>query len=207
VTSMYPIACSLLLLGCVAAPSARPAAPRAATHPATAEALFARGRILARTGDSTRAEEYISLAIRHGYPEEPAIITLVEVCAAASRLQAALQHASPFLRRHPDAWRLRIVVAAIYAALDRPTDAAQELRRVLAQRPLDGSAHYSLGVLKRDAFHDANAARHHFATYLQADGDGRFAREVRSWLEEHPKRHARFSAGASALRKDRGAKP
>jgi hypothetical protein len=124
------------------------------------------------------------LAVREGYPEQQAVLPIIRVCAEASRFQAALDHALPFLRRHPRAWRLRLVVASLQAALDRPSEAATELHRVLLQQPRAAPAHYQLGVLQRDAFRDRAAARRSFLAYLRHDREGRFAPEVTAWLAE-----------------------
>jgi tetratricopeptide (TPR) repeat protein len=175
---------ALLLIGCAAREGMAPEHPRRGEPAPSSAALFARGQAFARAGDSSRAEEYMTLAVREGYPEQQAVLPIVRVCAEASRFQAALDHALPFLRRHPQAWRLRIVVASLQAALDRPAEAAAELRRVLAQRPGAAPAHYQLGVLQRDAFRDRAAARRSFQAYLRHDREGRFAPEVAAWLAE-----------------------
>ena len=150
---------ALLLVGCAARPGKPPEQARRGEPAVSSPALFARGQAFARAGDSTRAEEYMMLAVREGYPEQRAVFPMVRACAEASRFQAALDHALPFLRRHPHAWRLRIVVASLQAALDRPAEAAAELRRVIMQQPAAAAAHYQLGVLQRDSFRDRAAAR------------------------------------------------
>lgn len=153
-------------------------------RPLSAEQLFERGMQLAETGDAVRAEQYLALAIRSGYPRERVIVPLVRVCIAASRLRTALAHAEPFLRRNPSAWQLRYLTAAIHLALDRPADAMVELRRVLSQRPDAAQAHYLLGLTLRDAFLDAQAARVSFESYLRYEPAGDHAAEVLAWLAE-----------------------
>lgn len=182
------------LMGCAARQGEAPEHPRRAQPAISASALFARGQAFAKAGDSTRAEEYMMLAVRQGYPEQRAVLPLVRACAEASRFQAALDHALPFLRRHPHAWRLRIVVASLQAALDRPAEAAAELRRVLMRNPAAAPAHYQLGVLQRDAFRDRAAARRSFQAYLRYDRQGRFAAEASAWLAEQ--RAGRHSVAA-----------
>jgi hypothetical protein len=169
--------------------------------------LFARGQAFARAGDSTRAEEYMMLAVRQGYPERHAVLPMVRACTEASRFQAALDHALPFLRRHPDAWRLGIVVASLQAALDRPADAATELRRVLVQQPAAAPAHYQLGVLQRDSFRDRAAARRSFRAYLRFDRQGRFAPEVAAWLAEPHARQDSVAAVPRPVRNRQRARP
>jgi len=203
-----PTACAaLLLVGCAALDGKPPQHPRPTEPAPSSAALFARGQAFARAGDSTRAEEYMMLAVRQGYPEQQAVLPIVRVCAEASRLQAALDHALPFLRHHPQAWRLRIVVASLQAALDRPTQAAAELRRVLMQQPDAAPAHYRLGVLQRDAFRDRAAARRSFEAYLRHDREGRFAPEVTAWLAEQRARRHSIAALQHPARRTREAQP
>ena len=104
---------ALLLVGCAAREGklAADTPGRASPCPRRLRCSPA-GKRSPRAGDSTRAEEYMMLAVREGYPEQQAVLPIVRVCAEASRFQAALDHALPFLRHHPLAWRLRIVVAS-----------------------------------------------------------------------------------------------
>jgi tetratricopeptide (TPR) repeat protein len=154
------------------------------------QALFARGQALFALGDHERAEQYITLAVRSGFPEERAIVPLTRACVAASRLRAALDHATPFLRRHPDAWELRYLVAAIRWALGHATEARAELQRLIARKPEAAQPHYLLGVIERDAFRDERAARASFSTYAALEPHGVFAPEVLAWLDEHPNKEA-----------------
>ena len=106
-------------------------------------------------------------------------------------MREALGYAQDFLRRHPDDWRVRCLVATLDAALGRHRRAADELRRVLAQRPDVAQAHYLLGVVERDAQGDGqadeNATRASFEAYLAREPRGAFAAETAAWLREHPK--------------------
>jgi tetratricopeptide (TPR) repeat protein len=187
--------CMLLGLGCAPLPP-RPGQatpPRQATM-TSPEIWFTRGITLAARGDGSRAEQYLMLAVRQGYPEARAIVPLVQVCIASSRLRAALDHAEPFLRRHPSAWRLRYLLATIRLALGDAPAAAKELTRVLAQRPGEAQPRYLLGVIERDAFGDEAAARRDFGAYVELAPRGAHAAETRAWLAEHPEPSARLAA-------------
>jgi predicted Zn-dependent protease len=182
---------AVVLSGCLQAQPTTPTGsdPMAASKQQrpSAEALFARGMELAQRGDAVRAEQYLALAVDAGYPYERAIVPLVRVCIASARLRAALNHAQAFLRRHPDAWPLRYLTAAVYLALDRPGDALDELRRVLRARPHAAQAHYLMGVTLRDAYGDLTAARASFDAYLRHDPRGVHVAEVSAWLSEAPR--------------------
>lgn len=196
----HPCLLAMLLSAC-AGVSAQPraASPLADNRPLSAEELFDRGMQLASAGDAIRAEQYLVLAMRAGYPRERVIVPLVRVCIASSRLRTALAHAEPFLRRDPGAWQLRYLTAAIHLALDRPAEAAAELRRVLSQRPDAAQAHYLLGVTLRDAFLDPRSARASFEAYLRYEPTGVHAPEVLAWIAERPTaRAARLVPAAEA---------
>ena len=182
-------ACSIAMAvqACAHAPAAgadsRPG--RSAAVP-SAGALLTRGVSLLQAGDALRAEQYLTLAVRAGAPESRAIVPLVQACAASSRLQSALEHALPYLRRHPDAWPLRYVVAAIQLALGRNELAQGELERVRAAAPEFAPAHYLAAVIARDRLGDAGAAVVGFAEYVRHAPRGEHAAEARAFLREHP---------------------
>lgn len=154
-------------------------------EPASPDALYARGVAWARRGDMVRAEQYMALAVRAGYPHERALVALVEACLAASRLRAALGHAEPYLRRRPDAWRVRLLVGAIHAALGDDAQARVELERVTTQVPSAVDAHYLLAVLLHERLHDVLGASSSFRAYLAHAPHGPHGAEARAWLAEH----------------------
>jgi tetratricopeptide (TPR) repeat protein len=178
-------ALALTLYACVGQGPRTPAAPTPQAPAASAHALFEHGRALAAQGDLNRAQQYLKLALAAGYSEARVVVALVQVCLAASRLREALEYAATFLRRHPDDWRLRVVTAAIDSALGRHAQAADELRRVIAQRPDAAQPHYLLAVVARDGYRDDDAARAGFSAYLDRAPHGPFAAEAAAWLAEH----------------------
>lgn len=179
------------LLGCaLCAGCMRPLPPRdadaaAAERTADAGALLARGQALLRSGDSVRAEQYLTLAVRAGAPESRAIVPLVQACVGSSRLQSALEHAVPYLRRRPGAWRLRYLVAAIQLALGRTPLAIEELARVRRDRPEAAGPHYLAAVIARDQLGDPLSAADAFDAYVRAAPNGEHAAEARAYLREH----------------------
>lgn len=173
---------ALLLQACATgAPAAHAPQP-----PPSAADLFARGMQLAEHGDALRAEQYLLLSMRAGYPEQRVIVPLVRVCVASSRLRVALGHALHFLRRRPEAVRLRYLTAAIHLALDQPDDAVRELRRIVHADPDAAQAHYLMGIALRDGHRDPRAARASFEQYLRLAPRGPHARETLAWLAEQP---------------------
>jgi tetratricopeptide (TPR) repeat protein len=146
--------------------------------------LFHDGQVLASRGDLVRAEQYIAAAIRQGYPQERALPLLLRVCISSSRLSAALHHATPYLRLHPEDHRLRWVVASVLIGLGHYDRARLELLRVLSSVPEHAEAHYLLGVLLRDEYGDEDAAKPHFEAHLRLARDGLHGAEVAAWLRE-----------------------
>ena len=108
----------------------------------------------------------------------------MRVCIASSRLGAALQHATPELRLHPENHQLRFLVASVLVGLNRHDEARRELMRVLAASNDHADAHYLLGLLLRDHYGDADAAAVHFAEHQRLAHDGLHGAEVAAWLSE-----------------------
>lgn len=189
----------LLATGCAACAgttAVRPA-PTVSAETASPDALYARGVAWARRGDLVRAEQYMALAVRAGYPHERALVALVEACLAASRLRAALVHAEPYLRRRPDAWRVRLLVGAIHAALGDDARARVELERVTTQLPSAVDAHYLLAILLHERLHDTAGAGASFRAYLAHAPHGPHGAEARAWLAEHTTRSGDEREGGS----------
>jgi tetratricopeptide (TPR) repeat protein len=199
-TASPPIALSLALSALLAACAHAPLAAAPQTNPAraqlTAGALLDRGIALLHAGDGLRAEQYLVLAVRAGAPAARAIVPLVQACVLSSRLQSALEHALPHLRRHPEAWRLRMLVAAIQLALGRSELARRELERVQRAQPDAPAAHYLAAVIARDQLGDARAASASFAAYVRAAPRGEHAAEARAWLRERAAAEAEPTGGA-----------
>ena len=143
------------------------------------EQLFDTGMSFASQGDFVRAEQYLAAAGARGYDETQLIGPLVRVCVAASRLRQALLYAEPYLRRHPDDWRLRFVVAAIQLGLDRVADAKTALERVVTAAPDAPEPHFALATLLRERMRDEPGSKPHFERYLALAPTGPHADEAR----------------------------
>lgn len=187
-------AIALLLVGCGAASEPKPAAPTASGDTRDATAYFADGRAAAERGDAIRAEQYLSLALAQGYEPSVVIPLLLEVCIAGSHLRAALNHAEPYLRQHPDDQQLRYLIATIHLGLGQQEEARTDLEQLLRANPNYADAHFLLGVLSSDS--DEDEARTHFLRCLELAPKGEHAPEVRSRLSEmavHDDRAARVA--------------
>ncbi|MGZ3456566.1 MAG: tetratricopeptide repeat protein [Polyangiales bacterium] len=144
--------------------------------------LLARGKAFHSVGDFTRAEQYYAAAIQQGAPEKEVLPLLLRVCIQATRYQVAIDYALPVLQKHPDDWRLRLLVASLYTAVGQPARARDHYERVVQQQPDDATARYGLAVLLRDEFHDRVGADKHFREYLRLAPEGPHAEEAKGSL-------------------------
>lgn len=144
--------------------------------------LFELGRRAAERGDGVRAEQYLSLALERGYSEARVLPLLLRVCIAGSRLRAALDHAEPYLRQHPEEDALRLLVASIHLGLSQREQARAELDLLLRRNPDFAEALFLRAVLLTSS--DAEAARTDLRAYLDAAPGGAHAAEARSRLSE-----------------------
>jgi tetratricopeptide (TPR) repeat protein len=164
--------------------SATPAAQTAEQHDqAAARALFERGIALTREGDSVRAEQYLAASMREGYDWEVALPVLMRVCLTGSRLRAALNYASPYLKKYPDAVWLRYLVATVYLGLGQPLHAREHLLAIQGLPPYEARTQYLLGQTEWEGFGDATAATRHYREYLRLEPNGPNSREISEWLE------------------------
>ncbi len=144
--------------------------------------LFRRGQQAAEQGDTVRAEQYLSMALDRGFDEKKVLPIMLRVCLSSSRLRAALNHAEPYLREHPNDRSLRYLVATIYLSLGQLDDARIELNHLLRLDAKNADAYYLLGVLESGS--NAGQAPAHFQKYLDLAPQGEHAIEVRSRLTD-----------------------
>jgi tetratricopeptide (TPR) repeat protein len=171
------------LLGCGAAGAGRHAAGTPDVTPRErAGELFEAGRDAAARGDTVRAEQYLSAAIERGYDRGKALPVLLDACLSSSRLRAALAHAEPYLRDHPEDDALRYLVAIVHMGLGQTSAARMALDELLRRNEKNADAHLVLGIL--DSGSEPAGAREHFLAYLEFAPRGERAAEARSRLAE-----------------------
>jgi tetratricopeptide (TPR) repeat protein len=144
--------------------------------------LLARGKAFHSVGDFTRAEQYYAAALQQGASEKEVLPLLLRACIQSTRYQVAIDYALPVLQKHPDDWRLRLIVASLYTAVGQPARARDQYERVVQQQPDEPTARYGLAVLLRDEFHDRVGADKHFREYLRVAPDGAHAEEAKGSL-------------------------
>lgn len=170
-------------LGCAQTQGARVAADVAVIREERShDKLLARGRAFADIGDYTRAEQYLMSAIEAGADPKVVLPLLLKICVADQRIWVAIAYAEPHLRRNPDDFRLRFVVASLYSSIGDPKIAREHLEHVVAMKPDHADAHYALAVLHRDDEHDPVLADAHFREYLRVEPRGPHAAEARGAL-------------------------
>lgn len=175
----------LIMIGCGAPASSVNTSHLSTPQPPSSQELFSRGVALAEQGQLVRAEQYLSLAVSRGYPEEAALPIILKVCLAASRIKAALNYTEIYLNRHPEDWKLRYLAASLYIGLEQPQRALAELNRVTTNDPSYAPAHYLLAILMRDSYSNSEAAANQFHAYLKLDLKGEHVAEAKAWLREY----------------------
>jgi predicted Zn-dependent protease len=143
---------------------------------------FEHGSDAAARGDTARAEQYLELALQRGGDERRVLPLLLAVCLRSSHLRAALSHAEPYLRSHPDDLGLRYLVANLELELGTPARAQRELERILESDPSFARAHYLLATLELES--GTGGAKSHLQRYLELEPEGEHAAEAHERLRE-----------------------
>lgn len=171
-----------------------------------AKTLVERGKAFAAIGDHTRAEEYLASAIEAGAQPRDVLPLLMDVCVQTGRYRSAIQHGENHLRKHPHDMRTRVMVGALYAAINESKQAKEQLAQVIASEPiadgeiaegvdaqtsaqsspgpvrLQAQAHYLLAIVARYTDNDVVGADRHFREYLRMEPNGSHAEEARASL-------------------------
>lgn len=109
---------------------------------------FERGKELALHGESLRAEQYLARALERGHDPPETLRWLIGACVDGSRLRAAIHYARPYIEAHPEALRLRYVVATLYLGLGQPLPAREQLRDIVLRAPEWSAARGLLDVVE-----------------------------------------------------------
>jgi tetratricopeptide (TPR) repeat protein len=148
----------------------------------TTEKLVARGKAFAQIGDNTRAEQYFAAALDQGADPKETLPLLLHVCVSEGRYRVAIDYAEPQLKKHPEDYRLRFVIASLYATVGDTHTAVEQLQQVARAQPEHAEAHYALARLLRDEEGDVVNADLHFREYLRLRPAGPHADEARASL-------------------------
>ena len=192
----------VLLAGCAARSEGQPPVRTAAQAPSEAALLVQKGRAAVASGDTVRAEQYLTLAIARGADERVVLKDLLAACIGGSRLRGALDHALPYLQKHPDDDDLRYLVASLHDSLGQRDEAKTQLERLLNHSPEHADAHYLAGILASER--DPQQAREHFRQYLDLEPQGQHAPEVRGRLSELALRTEQSATASEPLFAERG---
>jgi tetratricopeptide (TPR) repeat protein len=107
----------------------------------------------------------------------------------AHRLQnysLALPSYENALAIQPDSISVRYNFAQALAGAGYATDAAAELKKVLAAAPGEVRAHLALANLAAQTLHDPAQARPHYLKVLELDPENPHASDIRFWLSSNP---------------------
>jgi tetratricopeptide (TPR) repeat protein len=143
--------------------------------------LAMQGMRLAEAGDHMRAEQYLAGALEAGGDVDAVLPSLLRVCVAGERYEAALAYAE---RYEPDARasaELHLVLAALQLSVGQVDAARRSLEIVLSQQN-HAQAHYLLGDLYYHTLQDYAAADHHYREYLALVPTGRRSENARRLL-------------------------
>lgn len=177
------VALAAVALGCAKRPGTQVERDlRVLKEEETPEKLVARGRAFAEVGDFTRAEQYLAGALERGADARVVMPILLKVCIAERRYRVAIDYAEPELKKHPDDFRLRFLVASLHVTVGDTKAARAELERVAHDKPDFAPVRFALGVLLRDEVGDLALADTHFREYLRIEPNGQHADEARGSL-------------------------
>jgi tetratricopeptide (TPR) repeat protein len=137
---------------------------------------------LERRGDSLRAEQYWMEALDRGAPSDVVLPHLFSAYVRDRQYRLAAQRAEDHLRRHPNSTRVRLLLAALYQAVDDYAQAVRQYRVVVRSEPQRADAHYALATALVEQGHDRSGADEHFRRYLELAPNGAYAERAHAAL-------------------------
>jgi tetratricopeptide (TPR) repeat protein len=138
--------------------------------------------LLAHSGDTMRAEQYLSAALQKGADERRVTRRLLALYVADGQYRLAIALAEDCARRHPRDASLHRLLASLYLAVELDASATDEYERVLTLQPDDAQAHFALASLLHGAGSELGRADAHFRAYLRVEPNGPHAEEARARL-------------------------
>jgi tetratricopeptide (TPR) repeat protein len=139
-------------------------------------------RELERRGDSLRAEQYWMEALDRGAPADDVLPHLFSAYVRDRQYRLAAQRAEDHLRRHPSSTRVRLLLAALYQAVDDYARAVSQYRAVVRVEPTRADVHFALATALVEQGQDRADADEHYRRYLELAPDGLYAERAQAAL-------------------------
>lgn len=143
--------------------------------------LVKQGQQLAAAGEDVRAEQYLVAALDLGADVKRVLPTLLRVCVAAERYEAALAYVERYEPPAEDDPQLTLVLAALEIGLGQVERARKNLEQLVMEEP-SPQAHYMLGELYAQRLQDYGTADRHYREYLALAPNGPHAARARRSL-------------------------
>jgi tetratricopeptide (TPR) repeat protein len=160
----------------------------AAATPSQAEPTLSTAQLidvaqeLERRGESLRAEQYWNEALERGAEPDKVLPHLLSAYVRDRQYRLAAQRAEDHLRRHPSSTRVRLLLAALYQAVDDYAQAVRQYRAVVRLEPTRANAHYALATALVEEGQDRLSADEHFRRYLELAPNGPYAERAQAAL-------------------------
>jgi tetratricopeptide (TPR) repeat protein len=148
----------------------------------TAKQLMEVARELERRGDTLRAEQYWMEALERGAPPDDVLPRLLSAYVRDRQYRLAAQRAEDHLRRYPSSVRVRLLLAALYQAVDDYAKAVAQYHIVVRSDPKRADAHYALATALESQGHDHASADAHYRRYLELAPNGPYAERAHAAL-------------------------
>jgi Tfp pilus assembly protein PilF len=168
------------LCGC--AGSQLRASEPAEEHVLSAKQLVEIARELDRRGDSARAEQYWMEALDRGAPDDVVLPHLFSAYVRDRQYRLAAQRAEDHLRRHPSSLRVRLLLAALYQAVEDYARAVHQYRAIVRLEPTRADVHFALATALASEGQDHSGADDHYRRYLELAPNGPYAERAQAAL-------------------------